>query len=478
MMKHLMFILILSSFPQSNAQSNGEIGGFYLDQNEGSGKICDLDKEGKEAILNNVLNSYGKIRRSVLMGISYNVEAEINETELILNRHCLTQSDVGLPENGLNQLRVESRLRHIENKSMFQDVSRDITNIRKEIRENKIETSRISTKALRIIGKLNGLAEVSKKNQLKEQEKCQPEIDLSSKFKDVPTRDQGSNGWCFAYAISDLITAQTGKPISAVDIALRYFKKVKSNNWNVPRSEKEGPWQFDSGYLGFLKEIMDQKVCLEADVKSSGDSSTKDIGDLLFRIQNFKLKYDQSFRDSFGQESYHSREEKKKYLMEEKLCKSALSSVFPKLEIKDILDVLEHSSTWSYLEELRDKSCTSRVDLKDFRATFLQGSKHKQYNQIDKWLNGGKTVGLDFMSSFLKEKGVYLPASAHSALIIGRKYNKEKKSCEYLVRNSWGKNCSVYKESGITCDPETGYIYLSKEELFPSIYSVWTVDKK
>ena len=48
---------------------------------------------------------------------------------------------------------------------------------------------------------------------------CQP-TDLRDKLG--PVRNQDTMGWCYAFAAADLLTADTGKTISAFDIALNY----------------------------------------------------------------------------------------------------------------------------------------------------------------------------------------------------------------------------------------------------------------
>lgn len=71
------------------------------------------------------------------------------------------------------------------------------------------------------------------------------------------------------------------------------------------------------------------------------------------------------------------------------------------------------------------------------------------------------------------ESGVHLDCrtDGHAALVIGRRWNDTTHSCQYLVRNSWGTECSQYppRISGHgNCEEGLGNIWLDRGELLAS----------
>lgn len=65
----------------------------------------------------------------------------------------------------------------------------------------------------------------------------------------------------------------------------------------------------------------------------------------------------------------------------------------------------------------------------------------------------------------------YKNAGSHVSVLVGRRWNKQSKTCEFLLRNSWGKNCYSYSNPELKgkCDPNTGYVWLSNEILKRSV---------
>lgn len=52
----------------------------------------------------------------------------------------------------------------------------------------------------------------------------------------------------------------------------------------------------------------------------------------------------------------------------------------------------------------------------------------------------------------------------HAVTVVGQKYNDEKKTCEFKIRNSWGKDCDLYAED-LKCEKD-GHIWFSEAKFY------------
>jgi len=57
----------------------------------------------------------------------------------------------------------------------------------------------------------------------------------------------------------------------------------------------------------------------------------------------------------------------------------------------------------------------------------------------------------------------------HTSGIVGRRWNSEKKSCEFLIRDSYGEQCTDYDPS---YDCEDGYVWLNELLIYPNLTSI------
>lgn len=91
--------------------------------------------------------------------------------------------------------------------------------------------------------------------------------------------------------------------------------------------------------------------------------------------------------------------------------------------------------------------------------------------ELNKGLKEAQPVGIGFCSEVLRPEtnatqvyGMYAAGAAapancgrHAALIVGKRWNKTKNRCEFMLQNSWFPKC---RSSGSSTDPKTaGYNY-------------------
>ena len=94
-------------------------------------------------------------------------------------------------------------------------------------------------------------------------------------------------------------------------------------------------------------------------------------------------------------------------------------------------------------------------------------------------------MGLYICSEFFKNPGYVSRDSSgalkadcgkHVVVVMGRRFNSDTKTCQYLIQNSWGVDCPDYKyKSPHQCEPSTGRVWVSESDLFKASYGVITV---
>ncbi len=99
-------------------------------------------------------------------------------------------------------------------------------------------------------------------------------------------------------------------------------------------------------------------------------------------------------------------------------------------------------------------------------------NRRKIFAIIDKQLNNNNPLEFSYDMNILydpdhhynKANETYL----HSSTIIQRRFNTTTNECEYLVRNSWGRNCEAYEK--LECDE--GHIWVPKSVLASEMLNV------
>jgi hypothetical protein len=98
--------------------------------------------------------------------------------------------------------------------------------------------------------------------------------------------------------------------------------------------------------------------------------------------------------------------------------------------------------------------------------------RHKNiFWRINEQLNLGRLVALDYDGRVLENKNNQRISveELHTSSIVGRRWNKTEQSCQYLIRDSFGKDCSQY-DPRLECSE--GYLWLNEEDIFRNMTSV------
>lgn len=279
-------------------------------------------------------------------------------------------------------------------------------------------------------------------------------------------RNQDTVGWCYAYAASDLVSYRLNKKVSAVSFYDQEYLSIEQDIAN--RSLTGGEIQ-DTIYKSHTRL---NGFCLEEDLPSS----------------DFKFCTDQKyfhFLDNFIRLSKNKNIVKD--LPNNQCLQEGFKQAFPQLKSEDIADYNKQFGSFKFVEYLYQLKCkrtffkeqiprmrTRTFNLRMFKPDVL-------IKTIDEQLNAKEIIGIGYDYDKLNGKNVYGP---HASVVVGRQFNKATNSCEYLVRNSYGKDCDLREVDGLTCHKVcekgacryTGHFWVSEERLKNSIMSVTFFD--
>lgn len=287
------------------------------------------------------------------------------------------------------------------------------------------------------------------KIQASRKNSCSDVMNLKEPLSINKPRAQGNSRWCFAYTASDLVANETGILLSAFDLGVQnnegFFHKL---------FRLEG-----GGFIGdIIKDAKKNGACLESDLPS----------DDSFFMQDFKLHVKDLYVliNELGTK-YRNRETPKELLMI-LLCRmensklNILNQMFPKMNLTQIVDILQTMGNSTLFENIAKNQCRKNQDnkIKNLK-TNLDLIGGNDFSKIDAILNKGKIMGAYIKSDSLldyKKNGEV----DHAVSIVGRRFNNQTQSCEYMIRNSWGNSCLEY-DPNYEC--QNGHVWISEEYL-------------
>ncbi len=309
-------------------------------------------------------------------------------------------------------------------------------------------------------------------------------VDLSKEFG--PIKNQGTIGWCYAYAASDLLThylyKTKGKDISPKKLSDNFFDKTNDQNsvssvgiayYYYKRSERiknklRTRFSKDKEYkllkAGFTAPAMEKAMKKGFFFDSIVNSYSPDFegtGKLLYNITLFSL-------DKDGDKRYYNT-----------ALESALY-VFPRLSKDEVKRIFNRSNRYNVIDHLLSSFSSELYKLKtipkikDLSASQVNETENKitgndfLFNRIDELLESGTPVAIGYYAKFLTNKEYKDKlVGAHASTIVGKRINS---NCdeEYIIRNSFGNYLGSYLEpSSLQTQNyyDCGNKFMTKEDL-------------
>ncbi len=264
-------------------------------------------------------------------------------------------------------------------------------------------------------------------------------------------RDQANAGWCFAYTTADLVTHRMNQKISATDLAINFYYQMPE----MPKTDKlsQAAGGSDMGAMSYINN----RYCAE-DVMPSNDYV------LPKQCQPTNKKFEALDVVRLVENSNNSLSE----------CQMAMvKALFKNLNSEDIQKIMSNSklSPFMKINEMRVKNCgSSRIKSNLAMKSGLR-SGFDSLKDVDDQLNKGNIVSLNYDAWFLVRTKKGNDVDNHYSSIVGRRTNEKTNTCQYLIRNSWGKNCSIYP-APYNSQCEEGNIWVDENVLGQSIIGI------
>lgn len=257
-------------------------------------------------------------------------------------------------------------------------------------------------------------------------------VDYSDKFG--PIRNQGETGSCFAFATADLISYKSGKTASALDIIALHNDALKMPLTFEKLVEKNG-----GGWAAYaLLQVFESGFCLESETNS--EPTGRDVKTDLTLLENT---------------SFH------------KVPFGIWQNMFTNLTKTQAEEVFNSFPTYDRVNQLALKNCSKRIPFVGY--TFDQKLKKKVKEKLIPILNEviqSQPVIINYNSSDLLASG---NGGSHFSTIVARRWNSDKKRCEFRIRNTWGTTNANYAPDIETLN---GYQWVGEGFLNKNLYEI------
>jgi len=325
-------------------------------------------------------------------------------------------------------------------------------------------------------------------------------------------QDQDSVGWCYAFALGDLITAKIKKPVSSTQLSLVYLL-YELNTKNSKTGQLFSDSEMINSITGIgshvewvwkVMERNDRQICLEnnmpnnAQELSSVDPNLKKSW-ISLALENLRHK-----RNLVNKSEAELKEENEKQtswlynisvwfrenILDQKTvsqqeAENSLCHLFKNVNLQDIKDIIKTTASESIsttLKILLDQSCQpsikldARYKLQTYPPSGERLEMAKLIKNMDEQINNNNLVSISYeVDDFLKDTKINFGKSGHVSTVVGREMRDG--VCGYLIRNSWGMGCSIYKdEIQKNCNPQEGTFWVTEEQFLLSTQAMQWIE--
>lgn len=302
-----------------------------------------------------------------------------------------------------------------------------------------------------------------------ENPECRDVLNQNAAVNLENTRDQTELSWCYAFSAADLLGHMYNKRLSAfsfMDQGSRSFLLSKYGYAESASTNVSDITNHGGSLPGALERARSGDFCLEESLKSEGLTF---CGGKTYK-QVIKQIYELKTRQQY---------------LNDKCLQKNIKTIFPKVDFIEYLDDLEEPTSdgsnpiieaLTY-DQCRDDDKDGEENLTTLRTSVEVGDPGENtFPSINRALDQGKLIGIDYRAQNIFN-GNY-GNGIHSSVIVGSRKNNGQ--CEYLVRNSWGKNCSLKKQPGQSCHQNcksgtcknSGHFWISETRLLPELLRI------
>ena len=277
-------------------------------------------------------------------------------------------------------------------------------------------------------------------------------------------RNQGDISWCYAHTAADYLQFFNRIPvqISAADIAVNYNLR----SWPRFLRWLRGTLIPDSGFRrSAISDISEVGYCPEEYFpsetwvkrimtgKNAGKTFNIALGTAVKEIVELKKHIDAGF-----------------YLVPRDL---PFVYEFKDVNHQQFYDAIFTQPSGNVLDELRSAACDAhRKSFPKFIPDMTMSFKSSDsFDQVHRLLNQHLALSIDYFYGVLENVDQYSHAftELHTSLLMGQRYNSETQECQYLIKNSYGTDCSSYDHRN-QC--EGGFIWVGEAALSNAMTSI------
>jgi len=294
-------------------------------------------------------------------------------------------------------------------------------------------------------------------------------IDLRNEYLG-PNRDQDKVSWCFAFTAADLLAYKYQVPrISAAEIAISY------NNHRVPTAFK------------FIIDLFAKKRNID---RYTMPHVTGFVEVALRRAMNKGFCNETDLSSEYLKKVTYNTEDGSEQISKEKLKKSFLEIAALRINIQKgiytvnsipyyyqfknvsketFFNVLAMSKRKKVWNDLRQLTCTDRTYEKQTKVkAYISG--RRVFKKINTQLEEDNIVAIDYSANILRDADAKTPLKKlHTSPIVGRRFNDDANTCEYLIRDSHGTDCSIY-DSRYAC--ENGNVWIAENRIYKNLLRI------
>jgi hypothetical protein len=337
---------------------------------------------------------------------------------------------------------------------------------------NKITMQvRVALLLLAVFGSFSGFGQ---ETSLQGQDSCTP-VDLRTGPKGfllTEPNDQGSIGWCYAYAASDLISFKLGKQVSAA------YLSFAANRAYREKSQKENEGFFrrlfyrksdsdtsirEGGYIDDVVSIFNkQGACSES--KLSSKETVYGFNGVIWRTLGELHNTDKT---KFS--TYRLAERCKSMQTEYELLKKVFAGLDQETFAKIFFELSDQDAE-IYFDEIAKAYCgKNNLIFADGPLILINVSSSSQVRMttIDSQLTNGNPLGISYYTKKFVDRTT---DGYHASVVIGRRWKDG--ACQYLIRNSWGQSCSTYRPETTDCEEKSGSFWVKGSDLESAVRNV------
>ncbi len=300
---------------------------------------------------------------------------------------------------------------------------------------------------------------------------CTP-VDLRSEFL-LKMRNQRGISWCYAHAAADHLqyTYRLPEPVSAADIAILYSGSDMAKTMTFFKRLLSKEARSEPPQTGFIvkavKRAIQSGYCPEwafpseewTRIDASGKKDQVEILKATLEMYSLQKEVQSGKYPTPSSLPWHYE--------------------FEHINRSSFHSILARSKKNTLLASLRTAACDRErrpYPLGPVKSCFKLTGR-RVFQRINSQLSSKMPVSVDFFSGVF---GNYDSAKRkiddlHTVLLYGRKYDPTQKECVYLMKNSYGEDCSQY-DPKIKC--EAGYLWFPESKLSRYLTSTLSITRQ